>query len=748
MITATRLDAFRQEIEKTGLVPPATIIADGKLHRFASNGDRADDAGWYTYFPDEPQAGVFGCWRTGLKQTWSSKTDSTLTPVERERQRVRFDDARRQREQDERLRHADAAERAQRLWDGAKPAPADHPYLIRKGVQPHGLRVDGNGRLIVPVMIGGSIASLQTIDANSGKGFLRGGAVKSGSYTIGDPTEATTVLICEGFATGASLHEAAGLPVVVAFSAANLTSVAEKLRQQLPTATIVVCGDNDLSGTGQRAAREAAKAVSAVVALPEEQGQDFNDVHVQHGLDAIKEAITTAIRREEMRTMNTAVATAEADIDPWPQLDEAAIRGVMGDLVCAIEPHSEADPVAILVQAFIAFGNVLNRSAHFRAEADRHYLNLNAVLVGETSKGRKGTSWGHVKQVFAAVDQDWVETRVLNGLSSGEGLIWAVRDPIFKDEPVRDNGKPTGECRRVLIDQGVTDKRLLVLESEFAGTLRVMARKESILSVVIRQAFDSVVLRTMTKNSPAQATEAHISIIGHITRDELCRLIESTEANNGFCNRFLWVCVKRSKVLPEGGQFDASSIAPLIQRLHEAVRFGRGLGELKRDEAARDNWRTVYSDLSEGKPGLLGAVVSRGEALVMRLACLYAIQDMSYVVGPEHLRAALALWEYCEASARYIFGQRLGDPVADELLSALRKHHDGMTRTEIRDLFGRNRKAHEIDRGLTLLAAQGLTRKEMSQSGGRPIERWFAVSRATIETTNTTKVTRSGSYVV
>lgn len=115
----------------------------------------------------------------------------------------------------------------------------------------------------------------------------------------------------------------------------------------------------------------------------------------------------------------------------------------------------------------------------------------------------------------------------------------------------------------------------------------------------------------------------------------------------------------------------------------------------------------------------------------MRLACLYALQDMSYVVTPDHLTAALALWEYCEASARYIFGQRLGDPIADQLIAALRKHPHGMTRTEIRDWFGRNRKAYEIDRGLTLLAKQGLARMEESQSGGRPIERWFAVTGGT-----------------
>ena len=415
--------------------------------------------------------------------------------------------------------------------------------------------------------------------------------------------------------------------------------------------------------------------------------------------------------------------------DAWPVLDVRALRGVIGDLVRAIEPHSEADSVALLIQGLLAFGSTLNRSAYFSAEADRHHMNLNAVLVGETAKGRKGTSWGYIRRSFAAVDPDWASTRILNGLSSGEGLIWAVRDEISKEEPLREKGRPTGEYQTVVVDRGVTDKRLLVLESEFASTLRVMGRDGNTLSAVIRQAWDSGDLRTMTKNCPAQATGAHISLIGHITKDELCRLIEVTEASNGFCNRFLWLCVKRSKALPEGGHFDETALEPLIQQLHQAVQFGRGAGELKRDEGARANWQAVYPELSEGKPGLLGAVISRAEAQVMRLACLYALQDMSMVVTQDHLTAALAVWEYCEASARYIFGQRLGDPLADELCAALRKHVNGMTRTEIRDWFGRHRKAHEIDRGLTLLAKQGLARQVENQSGGRPIERWFAVTK-------------------
>lgn len=411
------------------------------------------------------------------------------------------------------------------------------------------------------------------------------------------------------------------------------------------------------------------------------------------------------------------------------------MRGVIGDLVHAIEPHSEADPVALLIQSIVAYGNVLNRAPYFQAEADRHYLNLNAALVGETAKGRKGTSWGYVRRSYSPIDEDWVTTRILNGLSSGEGLIWAVRDEITKEEAVRERGKPTGEYQTIVTDRGVSDKRLLVLESEFAGTLRAMARDGNTLSAVARQAWDSGHLRTMTKNTPAQATGAHISIIAHITRDELCRLIDTTEASNGFCNRFLWLCVRRSKTLPEGGQFNEAALTPLILRLKEAVRFGRSAGELKRDERAREPWREVYPELSEGKPGLLGAVISRAEAQVMRLACLYALTDMSHVVTPDHLTAALALWEYCEASARYIFGQRLGDPLADELLSALRKHPGGMTRTEIRDWFGRNRKSHEIDRGLSLLQQQRLARVEIQEKIGRPIERWFATTEGTTYTT-------------
>ena len=415
----------------------------------------------------------------------------------------------------------------------------------------------------------------------------------------------------------------------------------------------------------------------------------------------------------------------------WPApMAPEAFHGLPGEFVRLVDPHTEADPAGLLVQFLVAVGSVIGRRPYFVAEADKHHLNLFAAMVGASAKGRKGTSWGHIRNALADVDETWPE-RVVHGLSSGEGLIWAVRDPITQRQPVKEKGRVT-DYEDVLVDPGVEDKRLLVVEGEFATALRVLGREGNILSAVVRNAWDTGDLRTLTKNSPAKATGAHISIIGHVTRDELLRYLGTTEAANGFANRFLWVCVRRSKVLPDGGRLHEVNMAPFVRRLRAAVEFARSVGELRRDEEARAIWHEVYPELSEGKPGLLGAVIARAEAQVMRLACLYAVLDMSTVVRREHLLAALAVWDYCEASARFIFGDALGDPVADEILRALRQAgEEGMTRTAIREnLFQRNMPARRIQRALSVLVEAGLVSVErVTDTGGRPAEIFRAIVR-------------------
>ena len=238
----------------------------------------------------------------------------------------------------------------------------------------------------------------------------------------------------------------------------------------------------------------------------------------------------------------------------WPKpLRDIAYQGALGDVVRVLAPHTEADPAALLFNIYAIFGSVIGRTAHFRAEADRHHTNLFVGLVGETAKGRKGVSKQVSKQVFFDIDTEWVQNHVVSGMSSGEGLIWAVRDAIEKHQPIKDRGRILG-YESVVEDPGITDKRLLVEEPEFASTLKVMARQGSTLSPVIRQAWDGHDLRIVTKNTPARATAPHISLLVHITRDELRRYLEATETANGFGNRFLWVCVRRSKQLPDGGR--------------------------------------------------------------------------------------------------------------------------------------------------------------------------------------------------
>jgi hypothetical protein len=418
-----------------------------------------------------------------------------------------------------------------------------------------------------------------------------------------------------------------------------------------------------------------------------------------------------------------------AQARPWPKpLAPEAFHGLAGEIVHAIDPVTEADPAAVLMQLLVAVGSAAGREAYFRVEGDRHGLNLFVAVVGDTSKARKGTSWGRVLDLTRAVDQEWAAAHIVQGLSSGEGLIWAVRDPITKTEAIRD--KKTREVtgyQDVVVDEGVSDKRLLVVESELASTLRVMGRDGNTLSPVLREAWDSGNLRTLTKNSPAAATGAHVSIIGHITADELRRYLDRTEVANGLGNRFLWLCAKRSKTLPEGGG-EISHRPELVRRLYDALEFGSSAGELRRDDDARALWAGVYPQLSEGAPGLLGAMTARGEAQVMRLAALYAVLDCSVLIRVEHLYAALAAWDYVTESVAYIFGDSLGDPVADEILTALRARPEGMTRTDLRDFFGRHRTSEQIGRALASLQVLDLVRCQQETTAGRPAERWFAVS--------------------
>jgi hypothetical protein len=254
-----------------------------------------------------------------------------------------------------------------------------------------------------------------------------------------------------------------------------------------------------------------------------------------------------------------------------------------------------------------------------------------------------------------------------------------------------------------------------------------MERPGNNLSPVIRNAWDGITLSTLTKNNPLRATNPHISIIAHITDTELRAGITRVDACNGFANRFLFLCVRRSKLLPLGGSITDAEIAALADKIKNVVEIAKRIGRVNFTPRAREAWVAVYSELSKEQPGLLGAVTARSEAQTIRLALVYALLDGATEIDIPHLEAALAVWDYAEASAAYIFGQSLGDPVADEILRALQQAGaSGMSRTAIHNLFGRHKGGDRIGAALVLLLTQGRARMDQTGTGGRPTETWFA----------------------
>lgn len=391
--------------------------------------------------------------------------------------------------------------------------------------------------------------------------------------------------------------------------------------------------------------------------------------------------------------------------DPAPE----AFHGPAGAFVRAVEPYTEADPVAILAQLLVAFGNLIGRKPHIVIEAATMHLNEFVVLVGRSAKGRKGTSWNRALQALTTADHQWSKTCLRSGLASGEGLIESIRDG---------NG---GE------DNGVADKRLMIEEEEFVSVLKQGQRQGNTLSAILRTAWDKGTLRNLTRKA-VSATDAHISIVAHITADELKDSLTKTDQANGFANRFLWICTRRRRLLP-GGSRNPKALQAHTDKIAQAAAFARETGELQRSAEAETLWHRVYKEISTEEAGLVGVLIGRAEAHITRLSCLYALLDQSEVIEETHLQAALELWKYSERCVRFIFGKKQGTPISDTILTALEKHPAGLNRRQLHSLFNRHRTAEEIERVLQSLILQRLIVAEKTGTRGRPSEVWKLASQ-------------------
>jgi hypothetical protein len=312
-------------------------------------------------------------------------------------------------------------------------------------------------------------------------------------------------------------------------------------------------------------------------------------------------------------------------------------------------------------------------------------------------------------------DDGW-RHRVQNGFGSGEGVVWEVRDPTVEYDENDENDRT--------LDPGADDKRLLVRQSEFASILKVAAREGSTLSELLREAWDGDTLANRTKGRKVVATDAHVSILAGCTPEELRRLVTATELANGFLNRFLIVAVARERLRDNPEPLPVSIASSFAAEFGQALSFARRQGRIVRDPGAVDAWRRAYArELAIERPGLAGAALGRAEAHALRLSLLYALLDRSEEIRDVHVRAALALWRYCELSTRMLFGEAVGNPTADAIVAELeRRAPQPLSRTQLRDLFGRNRTLVAVEQALAELLQFGRIRVERQDTGGRPVE--------------------------
>jgi len=389
-------------------------------------------------------------------------------------------------------------------------------------------------------------------------------------------------------------------------------------------------------------------------------------------------------------------------------------ESILTDFIDIITPHSESSKMGLAFSFLTSLGNIIGRKIYHKVESDKHYSNLFMCLVGGTSTGRKGTSWGRVKSFFKLVDSDWVSQNIKGGLYNGVGLIHSVRDEkkeYSKKEKVE-----------VIVDTGVIDKRLLAVQTEFVTVLNLSKGDSNIISSVLRDAWDGGTLTTLIKNSRDIATNPHISIIGHITPTELNQSISKSDLSNGFANRFLWVFVEMTKELPFGGDLDDSELIPIAEKVKDIIKWVNSKNEIKMiwDEEAKGAWIECYSDLVKDFDGVLGTVTSRAAPQVLRLTILFAIMDKNKIMSKKHLESALILWRYSLQSADYIFGNNMNGKIQNKILVELENKKVSLTKTEIHKLFNNHIPKGDIDTSLSYLLQIGKISKRKEQTNGKP----------------------------
>lgn len=401
---------------------------------------------------------------------------------------------------------------------------------------------------------------------------------------------------------------------------------------------------------------------------------------------------------------------------PRPELAQAAYHGTLGEIAQLAGEHSEADPAAVLMQALTGFGVVAGRSAYFTvAGGTHHYPKLFLAICGRTSKARKGLSLDIAVRFLAEAD-DAFHGLMRGGLTTGEGLISSVRDPAYGLDK---KGNPVLTCA------GVEDKRGLFVESEMAVIFERLRREGNTLSQVLRDAWDDKTLAVATRKDPMTATDSHLSLIAHITGEELRETLRPSDINNGLANRFIWCFADRWQLLPRGGDLPAKYVTPLVEDLRAAVAYAQTPQEIGMSESAWQLWDGLYHELdAEQEDLIMEGLSSRAAPQIRRMALLFALADRQGQVHEPHLQAARACFEYSRATLQHVYVSGIDSEEARAVLAQIlaRLKVGPATRTDLYNLFQRHVPSPKIRSVLTAAELKGLVICTRDETGGRPVD--------------------------
>lgn len=639
------------------------------------------------------------------------------------------------------------------VWARCKPATSAHPYIGAKnaqGVPLDGLRVLAKsapvriqgqamgGALVVPAYgHDGTLQSLQFIPApGTGKKLNLPGAPMSGaSFTVGEVAPAGPLYLCEGLGTAWAVWQASWHAAVVCFGWGNVTRIAHGMRSRYPAARLVLCPDAGKESTAQTIAQELG--CTAVASLPvNEDGEcwpnnsDLWDYAQREGMEALALLLEQAQTTPQQPAPDPATACTpttfpplasgwdeEADTpedeEPEPEPDPHrnaprpsadCLYGLVGDVArAAHQANREVNAHAAALGFMVALAAGMGRGPFLRLGDDWHHPRLFALHVGRSGRGRKGTAFKLTRRILKRLEEHHPDVCFQNhmgGLSSREGLVMMIHDGYSKG-----TGKNTEDV------PAVADKRLFILESEFVNVLHQAGREGNTLSAALRDAWDGQGIKPAIKNNAVGVGRPHINLMGHITPVELTDCMKTRELSNGFANRFLviWAEQPARHAFPPGTPDDV--VNALAERMAGVLRFAGAARFVDHDclpMQLSGDARAMYRELYEGELSSryggerMAGLLERRAPMLLRLAMIFALCDLSRDIHPPHIQAALAWVRYWGESVAFIFASAKEEAKAEQtsaaavrILDYLHQHGEA-TRTELTNVCFQKRANKDV----------------------------------------------------